>query len=180
MPTNAKGCQQPSKTRRKVNNHLAEDGILLYLYLFYYFLNLKEREHRSTSKGSHRQKEREKQYLSWARSLMMMWCRSRSQDLRIMTWAEGRCLTDWATQVPLYLFILNWKIFWLIKEQNISVKKNKNKNTHRPLCYVLSHLNYHNDLQSLLALFNPPLYTIARRISGKFKSDDVTHLPQIP
>ena len=23
-----------------------------------------------------------------------------SQDPKIMTWAEGRCLTDWATQVP--------------------------------------------------------------------------------
>ena len=30
-------------------------------------------------------------------------CWAQSQDPRIMTWAEGRRLTDWATQVP-----LNW------------------------------------------------------------------------
>ena len=28
-------------------------------------------------------------------------CGTWSQDLRIMTWAKGRCLTYWATQVPL-------------------------------------------------------------------------------
>ena len=28
------------------------------------------------------------------------WCRAGSQDPGIMTWAKGRCFTDWATQVP--------------------------------------------------------------------------------
>ena len=29
------------------------------------------------------------------------WCGAQSQDCGIMTWAEGRRLTHWATQVPL-------------------------------------------------------------------------------
>ena len=29
------------------------------------------------------------------------WCGAQSQDPRIMTWAEGRRLTDWVTQAPL-------------------------------------------------------------------------------
>ena len=33
------------------------------------------------------------------------WCRARSEDPSIITWAEGRCSTDWATQVQLsFLF----------------------------------------------------------------------------
>ena len=28
---------------------------------------------------------------------------AQSQDPGIMTWAKGRCITDWATQVPLSL-----------------------------------------------------------------------------
>ena len=28
---------------------------------------------------------------------------TQSQDPGIMTWAQGRCLTDWATQVPLLM-----------------------------------------------------------------------------
>ena len=39
---------------------------------------------------------------------------AQSQDPEIMTWAEGRCLTDWATQVPLprvfKLPIAVWKL----------------------------------------------------------------------
>ena len=31
---------------------------------------------------------------------------ARSQDPGIMTWAEGRCLTDWSTQAPLFLILL--------------------------------------------------------------------------
>ena len=30
-------------------------------------------------------------------------CGSQSQDLGIMTWAEGRCQTHWITQVPLWV-----------------------------------------------------------------------------
>ena len=32
---------------------------------------------------------------------------AQSQDPGIMTWAEGRCLTDWATQARLLLVFLN-------------------------------------------------------------------------
>ena len=31
-----------------------------------------------------------------------------SQDLEIMTWPKGRCLTDWATQAPLLLIFLKF------------------------------------------------------------------------
>ena len=30
------------------------------------------------------------------------WYGGRSQDPRIVTWAKGRCLTDWAAQVPTF------------------------------------------------------------------------------
>ena len=41
-----------------------------------------------------------------------------SQDPKIMTWADGRCLTDWATQAQLFLF----------PEKNI-----KRKKTNKPM-----------------------------------------------
>ena len=34
------------------------------------------------------------------------WSRAPSQDPRIVTWTEGRCLTDWATQGSRYAFWL--------------------------------------------------------------------------
>ena len=44
--------------------------------------------------------ERVKQTPHWAGSQKYI---AQSQDPRIMTWAEGRHLTDWASQVPQYL-----------------------------------------------------------------------------
>ena len=52
----------------------------------------------------------EKQTPHWAGSLML----AQSQDPEIMTWAKGRYLTDWATEVSLSLFFL--KIYLLIWE----------------------------------------------------------------
>ena len=34
------------------------------------------------------------------------WCGTRSKDFGIMTWAEGSCRTNWATQAPLNLFFI--------------------------------------------------------------------------
>ena len=78
--------------------HLRKLLLLLSSLCFYKFLFFKfyllGRE--SMSRGE-KQRAREKQilYEQGAR------CRSLSQDLRIMTWADGRRLTDWATQLPL-------------------------------------------------------------------------------
>ena len=58
----------------------------------------------SSGKG---QKERDKQTLSWAGS----WHRARTQDPRILIWAEGRHLTDWATQVALKSTLFKEKVF---------------------------------------------------------------------
>ena len=33
-------------------------------------------------------------------------CRDRSQNPEIMTWAKGRCLTDWDTQIPPSIYFL--------------------------------------------------------------------------
>ena len=64
------------------------------------FIYLTEREYKNKSKhklgGG---QERAKQALRWAQS----------QDPSIMTWAEGRCLTDWAAQVPQLTILLFWE-----------------------------------------------------------------------
>ena len=39
-----------------------------------------------------------------------MW--ARSQDPEIMTWAEGRCLTNWATQAP-QLFWISYQLSYI-------------------------------------------------------------------
>ena len=43
-----------------------------------------------------------------------------SQEPRIKTWAEGRCLTDWATQVPMRSFFLN--VLFIAKE-HVALRK---------------------------------------------------------
>ena len=43
------------------------------------------------------------------------WCGIPSQDPGIRTWAEGKCSTNWATQVPLKCFVIFYFLFlWLI------------------------------------------------------------------
>ena len=82
---------------------------VLFIFLrFYLFIWHRE----STSRGSGRQMEREKQFplQSWDPSSWGAWRGAgwaRSQDLGIMTWAEGRWLTNWATQVPLFYLLLS-------------------------------------------------------------------------
>ena len=49
--------------------------------------------------GEHKSRGREKQIFCWVGSQMQAW----SQDPEIMTWAEDRCLTNWATQAPYHL-----------------------------------------------------------------------------
>ena len=73
---------------------------------FFFFLKilsiyLKEREsmHKHGMGEGERQREKEKQTPHWAESLTQV----PSQDPEIMTWAEGRCLTNWATQMPLQI-----------------------------------------------------------------------------
>ena len=62
---------------------------------FYLFIWHRGRE--NTNRGSNRGRRR-----SWAGSPIAeqgAWFGAQSQDPEIMTWANDRCLTDWATQV---------------------------------------------------------------------------------
>ena len=54
---------------------------------------LRERESMSSGQGRGRGRSR-------LLAEQGAWCRAWSQDPEIMTWAEGRCLPDWATHVP--------------------------------------------------------------------------------
>ena len=55
------------------------------------------------------------------------WCQARSQDPGIMTWAKGRCLINWATQVPQehiilqYTFCDNLFLRFIIKSSSSSL-----------------------------------------------------------
>ena len=49
--------------------------------------------------------------------------RSLSQDPGITAWAEGRCLTDWATQHPFFFFFWNFKITWNKWKEKYDIKK---------------------------------------------------------
>ena len=65
----------------------------------YLFIWERERVRESTSRGSSRGRRRSRLPAEQGAQ-----CGTRSQDLRITTWAEGRGLTDWAIQVPRALF----------------------------------------------------------------------------
>ena len=71
----------------------------LFFFLRFY---LSERGSKSTSRGKGRGRER-----SRLPPEQGAWSGAPSQDPGIMTWAEGRHLTDWATQEP-QIFIF-WK-----------------------------------------------------------------------
>jgi len=62
-------------------------GCLSFFKILYLFIWHREREH--TQAGGAAEGEGEAR------------CGARSQDPKIMTWVKGRCLTDWATQMPL-------------------------------------------------------------------------------
>ena len=63
---------------------------------FILFIWERESESKGWGEGQEAEVEREKQTPCWAESLSWDW----SQDPNIVTWARGRRLTDWATQVP--------------------------------------------------------------------------------
>ena len=77
------------------------------LYIFYktLFIYLRERERACT--GGKGKGQREKDFVLY-RKPNLAWF----QDLGIMTWAKGGCLTNWATKVPLFcVFITGLEIF---------------------------------------------------------------------
>jgi len=73
--------------------------IIFFFLRFYLFARetMTDREH------EREEGQREKQTPCWAGSLM--W--DSSWDSRIMTWAEGSRLTNWATQAPVPILIFN-------------------------------------------------------------------------
>ena len=75
---------------------------LIYFLRFYLF----ERE--SMSRGGGRRRGRSRlpaEQGAWCGAQ----CESWSQDPKIITWAEDRFLTNWATQIPLGLFLKYWE-----------------------------------------------------------------------
>ena len=66
-----------------------------FFFKFYFWEKVREKEHewgeRSEGQGE----------ADSSLSTEPHGCKTRSQDPGIMTWAEGRCLTNWATQAPL-------------------------------------------------------------------------------
>ena len=66
---------------------------VLIVFLLRFYLFIWEREGKRDSRGRDRGKSR---VMTERRD----WCGAWSQDPEIVTWAEGRRLTDWATQVP--------------------------------------------------------------------------------
>ena len=74
------------------------------------FISETQRERASTSRGgAERERERPE-----SEAGSRLWAVSTDHDVglklmncEIMTWAEVRCLTDWATQVPRILYFLN-------------------------------------------------------------------------
>ena len=67
--------------------------------LISYFIYLREwRE--STQDGRRGRGRRRRSRLPTEQGAYDLWYRAGSQDLKIMTLAKGRCLTDWATQAP--------------------------------------------------------------------------------
>ena len=79
-------------------------------FFFLDFIYLFERERQQIRKSEHewgegqKHKERDKQTPCQAGS--QVWCGAQSQNPRIMTWAKGRSLTDWTTQVPFLNFFI--------------------------------------------------------------------------
>ena len=70
-----------------------------YFFKEYLFIYERERQGRREGEREHKEGGRER-----GRSRLPAeqgtWCGIRSQDLRIVTWVEGRCLIDWATWHP--------------------------------------------------------------------------------
>ena len=86
---------------------LTSSPSLFKRFLFIVYWRERKREHKQWGEW---QKEREKQTPRWAGSPARCW--AQSQDPEIMTWAESRCLTNWAIQVPLKPFLIKGKSRW--------------------------------------------------------------------
>ena len=99
MWTSISGHWDHDLSPRQRLNPLSHPGTPRYLFLIY----LLNREH--TSRGSSRQ--REMQTPTWAGS--PMW--DSIPRPGIVTWAEGRGLTNWATQVPHIINILIYLLY---------------------------------------------------------------------
>ena len=69
--------------------------ITRFIFFFKDFIYLTEREQESTSKGSSKVRGRTRFLADQGAR-----CGVRLQYPGIVTWAEGRCLADWATQAP--------------------------------------------------------------------------------
>ena len=80
-----------------------------------------------------KQRDAETQAEREAGSLRGAWCRTRSQDPRIMPWA-GQMLNHWATQVPHTTFLKlkgrlrQWLSLWLHISINRGASRNKTPN----------------------------------------------------
>ena len=89
--------------------HKLQYGVLFYFLRFYLFERKRERGRGVAGVGSV-QKEREKQAPRWAESPMQG--SIPYEDPGIMTWYENRCLTNWATQVPINMLSFISRFHW--------------------------------------------------------------------
>ena len=97
-------------------NDSAKDACLFLkkFFFFYIYLFLKDRERQSTSGGRGRERGRHgiQSRLQVLSHQHRAWCRARTHEREIMTWAEVGRSTDWATQAPQELIFLVEGILW--------------------------------------------------------------------
>ena len=92
-------------TRRHTHKHTHNLHYFLFTLLFLKdFICLFERQRSQVGREAGR--ERERGGGSRLPAEHRAWCGTRSQDPDIMTWAEGRGLTHWATQMPIHYFLV--------------------------------------------------------------------------
>ena len=132
---------------------------------FYSFIweRKREREH----KQEEGQRERKKQAPHWAGSL--------TRTLVIMNRAEGRCLTDWATQMPQYDFILQVSGTWI--PSSFSIKCNLTCKHSCIFCFPLStkSTNLVKTMYHLNSLESHPLHLVPPK-----KQKNAPSFPQNP
>ena len=85
---------------------------LKFFFTFIHFLRDRETEHKWG--GAEREGDRIRSRLQVPSCQRRALHRAWTHKCEIMTWAKVRCLTNWATQVPLfYIFLnLNWISSW--------------------------------------------------------------------
>ena len=97
------------KSKELISNHNriereSKPGLNFFFFLKILFIHLRGKKYKGRQRGRSR-------LLAEQRA----WQRAQYKDSRIMTWAKGRCLTDWGTQVPQIWFKSNyvlWKSLW--------------------------------------------------------------------